>query len=291
MGAAVVSVIIPGHAGREHVIRRAVSSSFAQESDSVALEIIVVDDGSPDSAVAKAVADLPVTCVRLDVNGGPAVSRQAGVEASTGDWVVFLDSDDEIVPGRFDHQLRLAGEANADVVGGLARGDPEERNHVVIEDYLATRTTDQMIDSPWGAALQPYLIRGSIARKVGFDPVLRQFEDWDFLYRVGLEAPTIVSVPEIMTEMHGDADNRVSHNAVDGAAGLSYLFWKHHAAIRRTRARAGYWSFVVAASYRRAEDPRGFRRWAMRSLCYDPFHPRRAFELLKGFAPSRAVQD
>lgn len=56
-------------------------------------EIIVVDDGSTDSSVAFASAYKSVSIVRLAENSGPSMARNKGVEASTKDVILFLDSD------------------------------------------------------------------------------------------------------------------------------------------------------------------------------------------------------
>src|SRR6516162_9246773 len=101
-----VSVIIPTR-NRAALLQRALDTVFAQwglgtEFD---LEAIVVDDGSTDSTAAVLVGFPQVRCVRLSRHGGASAARNAGIEASQGDFICFLDDDDVWLPGRLRLQI------------------------------------------------------------------------------------------------------------------------------------------------------------------------------------------
>lgn len=92
-----VSIIIPLY-NRKHLIRRCVESVCAQTYKN--LEIIVVDDGStdePDAVLAELSQDTRVKIIRKP-NGGVSSARNAGLDAATGTYVQFVDSDDTILP-------------------------------------------------------------------------------------------------------------------------------------------------------------------------------------------------
>lgn len=92
-----VSIIIPLY-NRKHLIRRCVESVCAQTYKN--LEIIVVDDGStdePDAVLAELAQDTRVKIIRKP-NGGVSSARNAGLDAATGTYVQFVDSDDTILP-------------------------------------------------------------------------------------------------------------------------------------------------------------------------------------------------
>lgn len=101
-GEAAVSVIVPCF-NRTHLLPAAVRSAVEQELDG--LEVIVVDDGSPED-VASAVAGFGerVRYLRTE-HGGAAHARNAGLRAARGRYVAFLDSDDLYLPGKLALQV------------------------------------------------------------------------------------------------------------------------------------------------------------------------------------------
>lgn len=97
-------------------ITRAIDSALAQED--VEVEVIVVDDASPDdtAAIVEAMTDPRIRLIRLPKNRGPGGARNAGIDAARGDWVAVLDADDTIRPGRLARMIGRAGSDNADIV-------------------------------------------------------------------------------------------------------------------------------------------------------------------------------
>ncbi len=95
-----VSVIIPVF-NRQSTIDRAIKSVIAQEFP--AHELIVVDDGSTDSSAAIAQQNPGVICLQQS-NQGVSAARNAGIKAATGEWIAFLDSDDEWLPEKLREQ-------------------------------------------------------------------------------------------------------------------------------------------------------------------------------------------
>jgi len=112
-----VSVIVPAWSA-ESFIGPAIASARAQTLSDI--EIIVVDDCSPDqtvNAVLRAAGDDPrVRIIRLDTNKGPAGARNAALAAARGDWIAVLDADDEMAPQRLETLLGVAAAAGADIV-------------------------------------------------------------------------------------------------------------------------------------------------------------------------------
>lgn len=96
-----LSIIIPLY-NKEASILNTLDSIISQ--DYTNYEVIVVDDGSTDSSVAK-VNSRNSDYIHLisKQNGGPSSARNYGVVHSTGDWVIFLDADDTLEPGALKH--------------------------------------------------------------------------------------------------------------------------------------------------------------------------------------------
>jgi len=102
-----ISAVVPTY-NRGPYVCRAIDSILAQSLQPV--EIIVVDDGSTDGT-----ADLLRSrygdrlTVISQANGGVSSARRTGLEAASGDWIAFLDSDDEWLPGRLETMATAAG--------------------------------------------------------------------------------------------------------------------------------------------------------------------------------------
>ncbi len=96
-----VSVVIPSH-NRAHTVARALRSVLRQTRP--ADEILLVDDGSSDST-ATLVRDFPAVRYLYQEQQGVSSARNLGIRAARGDWIAFLDSDDEWLPDKLEAQF------------------------------------------------------------------------------------------------------------------------------------------------------------------------------------------
>lgn len=79
-------------------------------------QIIIVDDGSNDGTAALARSFCSAITVLSGPNQGPAAARNRGLAEAAGDWTIFLDADDELLPGTIEKRLETAARTGADVV-------------------------------------------------------------------------------------------------------------------------------------------------------------------------------
>lgn len=91
-----ISVITPTY-NRAHTIRKAIDSVMAQTYED--WEHIIVDDGSTDNTkhIVEAVKGSRVRYLRQN-NGGPSKARNLGISKANGKWIMYLDSDDQLLP-------------------------------------------------------------------------------------------------------------------------------------------------------------------------------------------------
>ena len=112
-----VSVIIAAYRAAEN-LPESVASALAQEN--VAVEVIIVDDASPDNTAAVAdelaCTDSRVRVIRQPENGGPGVARNAGFAAAEGDWIAVLDADDTMESDRLVRLTSFGEAQGADAV-------------------------------------------------------------------------------------------------------------------------------------------------------------------------------
>ena len=117
-----VSVIIPVYQTKEY-LKECIDSVLSQKYRE--LEIILVDDGSTDGSGALcdtfAGTDPRMRVIHKE-NGGLSSARNAGIEASAGEYITFIDSDDMVADCMIEEMVRLAQSENADLVKiGLVR--------------------------------------------------------------------------------------------------------------------------------------------------------------------------
>lgn len=118
----VVSVVVPVY-NVESYVDECLASILAQSE--VSLEVVVVDDGSSDSSATRAsriaIAD-PRVRVIAQSNQGVSAARNAGLEASSGEFVCFVDSDDVLGADFLEQHLTAALATGADFVISTAAG-------------------------------------------------------------------------------------------------------------------------------------------------------------------------
>lgn len=111
-----VSVIVPVYKTGKY-LPACIDSLLAQTLQD--LEIILVDDGSPDGS-GKICDDYAARCPNIRVihkeNGGPQLARLAGINVARGKYLGFVDSDDWVMPEMFQPMVQQAEKQNADVV-------------------------------------------------------------------------------------------------------------------------------------------------------------------------------
>lgn len=95
-----ISVIIPLY-NKESSIAQTLQSVFSQDYSD--FEIVVVDDGSTDNSVeiVEAMNDPRIRLIKQE-NGGPSKARNTGVKNAKGEWILFLDADDEMLPNALE---------------------------------------------------------------------------------------------------------------------------------------------------------------------------------------------
>lgn len=107
-----VTVVIPAYNAAQH-ISRAIDSVLTQTLPPD--EIIVVDDGSTDDTVKKISEFGDKIKYLYQENAGASVARNTGINRATGEWIAFLDADDEWMPYKQQLQIELL-KRNPDIV-------------------------------------------------------------------------------------------------------------------------------------------------------------------------------
>ena len=113
---ALVSIVVPIF-NVERYLTHCINTILQQSYKN--LEIILVDDGSPDNC-GKMCDEFAIRDSRIKVihkpNGGLSDARNAGIDIATGDYITFIDSDDYVMPDMIESLMNILTNENADIV-------------------------------------------------------------------------------------------------------------------------------------------------------------------------------
>jgi succinoglycan biosynthesis protein ExoO len=208
-----VSVIIAAWKAAECVERAVLSALMSR---GVTIEVVVVDDSSPDRTFAVlrqlAAYDPRVIIDRLATNGGPSVARNRAITLASGRFVAILDADDAIEPDRLSRLVARAERQAADIV--VDNMKEVDANGCPLSSGLFVKSpafsTDRNIDlETWVAFNQPMktgdcigylkpLIRRSTLDRVraAYDPALRNSEDYYLVAELLIQGARMLYVSE-----------------------------------------------------------------------------------------------
>lgn len=201
--APLVSVVIPAYNSSRFIVA-AVESVLAQTYS--AFEIIVVNDGSPDTLELEAALRPYSPHLRYlkQENRGPSAARNLGVREATGRYVAFLDSDDVWLPHHLADQMRYleAGELGL-VYSNNSQIDDEgyaqnafdrvpQDGPVTLESLLAERCT---INTSSVVVLRQALLNAGL-----FDEAMRRCEDFDLWLRLAANGVRMAYDPGIQIQ-------------------------------------------------------------------------------------------
>jgi teichuronic acid biosynthesis glycosyltransferase TuaG len=137
-----VSVIIPAY-NASKFIKETVNSARNQTLNDI--EIIIIDDCSTDNTFElmkeMALEDSRIKIFKGEQNMGVAKVRNKGFELATGKYAALLDADDLWLPEKLERQVKIAKEANADLVY-CSYAMVDENGNKKCNDFIVPETTD-----------------------------------------------------------------------------------------------------------------------------------------------------
>ena len=228
------SVVIPVY-NREHLIRETLESVLDQRFDDY--EIIVVDDGSTDGTVAELKDYVNEIHLIQQKNRGPGVARNRGIEASKGEYVAFLDSDDQWFPWTLSTYARVVEQCDKPTLvsssvvyfkdGSFPRekSDYDSLQLCEYDDFLEAAGKGRYVSTDRIIAK-----KNALKESGGFTTKNLNAEDHDLAFRLGNQPGYVhVDKPELVAVRKHDG--QVTQNLEKTWAGLSYLLNQEQAGI------------------------------------------------------------
>ena len=198
------SIVLPTH-NRVELLRRAVNSVLKQGFTD--FNLIIVDDGSTDDTAPylSSLADPRIQIIPHETPRGASAARNAGIRAATGEWVAFLDDDDEYLPNFLDrhHALLAQHPETGWSWSGIRRhfwqeaGIAKQKAQVWTKADIHKRYLTQL------AASYGVVVRRKYLEQIGgFDEAMSVAEDLDLLFRLEATGVRCEPVPEVLINIH-----------------------------------------------------------------------------------------
>lgn len=207
------SVVIPAYNSAD-TISRAVNSVLDQTLRD--FEVIIVDDGSVDdtSEIVQQYEDQRVKYQIHEENKGGSAARNTGIEQAEGEYIAFLDADDEWHPTKLEQQIECLESRSDEWIAAYCdyrQGHPsllgwiklklirkkkrKEGGEELIDDLLS-------MDLELGGASTLLIKSDTVETIDGFDERFPRHQDWEFLIRV-LKQGKLAYVDEDLVTKHG----------------------------------------------------------------------------------------
>lgn len=258
MNAPSISIVLPTH-NRAQLLPRAVRSVLAQTDAD--FELVVIDDGSSDGTqdvLASLAGDARIRLLRNETPGGASAARNRAIRSASGEWVAFLDDDDELLP---DYVAQLRSHLRTAPAAGLVWTGVERLYH----DSTPPRSETLLWHERWdGVERREHafllffaLSFGVAARRSAlldaglFDERFSGSEDIDLGMRLVAAGTPYAALPEVLLRVHIGEGTSISRSR-DNRSALRLLLLQKNAAFLATQPAllAHYRLFAMSGLYR-----------------------------------------
>jgi glycosyltransferase involved in cell wall biosynthesis len=209
-----VSAIIPTR-DRTDLLLRAVRSVLNQTYPN--LEVVVVIDG-PDAGSNGAlniISDKRLRVVTLDKRVGGSDARNKGVQHANGEWIAFLDDDDEWMPHKIQTQISAVSDSPHSFPlvcsQSIVRTDvgefiwPEKIPRKPYSEYLFVRS--RLTYGEGMMQTSALMVKRELAQRIPFQSGLPKNQDWDWVLRcTEMHDTPVIFLPTPLVIVHLDQD-------------------------------------------------------------------------------------
>jgi glycosyltransferase involved in cell wall biosynthesis len=225
-----VSVVIPT-LHRPNLVVRAINSALNQTYKEI--EVIVVVDG-PDEDTITAVRSMEDPRLQVVINSRSltaAGARNVGADRAAGEWIAFLDDDDEWLSNKLERQIAFASECEPALVSCLSRVVTPVATYVLpqviydnstsLDEYLFDRRS--LFKGPGFIQTSSYLLPRRLFDKVRFN-VESPHDDWELILRLSKQKGIrIETVPEVLVVLYFEENRGSLTSRTTWSASLSWL--------------------------------------------------------------------
>lgn len=195
-----ISVIVPVYNAEKYIddcVNSVMNQTFLN------WELILVDDGSSDSSGKIAdkytSVDNRIKVCHLNQNSGVSAARNKGLEIAEGDYISFLDADDELTSDCLGLLLKVAIEEQADIVSGKSCGLNDVCAFGLGGGFKVIWNGEDSLkksleDNPFTYGVFPKLFHKEFLAETRFNPQIRINEDSFFIFQLCCKKPCFVCI-------------------------------------------------------------------------------------------------
>jgi glycosyltransferase involved in cell wall biosynthesis len=219
-----VSIIIPTY-NRPDYLERAVTSVLKQTYEKI--EIIIIDDHSVNdlSKIINKFQDPRIKFYRNKTNRGSVYSRNRGISLCKGDYINFLDDDDELLPNKIEFQLRKFKQSKIQNLGVIVCDMAYSRRDInqVKQNHLKGQIYKKLLAQYCVYGIHSMLIKRTYCPR--FDNNLTSNQEYDLAIRLA-KICSFDYIPKVLAITH-ESEDQISFNYRKKKEGTIYLFTKY----------------------------------------------------------------
>lgn len=271
-----VSIIIPTH-NRSELLKKAISSVLDQTFKD--WEAIIVDDHSTDNTreVVDGFGEEKIKYIKNMGKNGPSVARNKGIAVASGEYVAFLDDDDEWLPKKLEKQIAILDSCTKDVCGIYS--NRLMINKLTGETYSenpGARTlrgnllSQLMIKNPIHTST--LVVKRECFDQIGyFDESMQYMEDRDLFIRLSMNWD-IEYLDEPLTKAYFHGGEHLSRNLEGQTQGREIILDRYQSYFRKNKKIWSKLYICLGAQYCQMGDMKKGRSNLLKGILIYPYH-------------------
>lgn len=229
------SVVITTYGDRNNKLKRAINSVLNQTLKD--FEIIVVDDNGSNLDIKNKNKELvenlkekqKIKYFTYSENKGANFARNYGIKKSQGDYIAFLDDDDEFLPQKLEFIYKELLKEDIDLIySDIVILNGKRKNIIKKEYYLNEKEIKkEILKRVFIGQTSNVVVRKRKIEEVGFfNEDLPSFQDWDMWIRIVFANGKIKKINKVLTNIYEDLTEktRISNNGLKRLEGYKYIY-------------------------------------------------------------------
>ncbi|MFW6046969.1 MAG: glycosyltransferase family 2 protein [Candidatus Woesearchaeota archaeon] len=268
-----VSVIIPTK-DRLTALKKAINSIYNQTYPYT--EIIVIDDGSTDDTPDFLLQESKsgnIIFFRNDISVGGGEARNIGIRNATGEYIAFLDDDDEWLPTKLEKQIPLFQDPEVGLVySGLELNFEDYRIRYKSIPKMEGYIYDEMLIENRIGGTVTVVLRNNIAKNYLFDSTMPARQDYDFWLRICKDW-NVKGVKESLVSVYAGGIKRITSDVKNYENAIQKINLKYDNEVKKLthvqkKQRKAAQNFFLASQAIKANNLKVARKYFFASLTY-----------------------